>query len=120
MAAAAKSGVIFFKGLQSGTTYQKAIHNTDLINVLVRWDNGSGTPAAATGSDFCTFSEPVQLYDAALVTGITDEKNMRVMADYSPTPYTINWDAYVNTLANRPIMNIPFKAGTRISLMQIP
>ena len=117
--AAAKTGAIHFIGLQSGLTYSKPIYSADVVGTLCRIDNGSGTPGATGGADFCVFSEPVQLFDMSLVTGVTDALNLRVMADYAPTAHTILWSSMVDTLANRPKLNIRFKAGTRISLQQI-
>jgi hypothetical protein len=119
MAATPKTGVVVFKGLQSGSTFTKAIYNADVVNTLCRIDNGSGTPGATGGADFCTFTEPVILQDAAFVTGIVDTQNLRVVADYNPTQYMLNWASQVNTLPFRPTLNIGFKAGTRISFQQI-
>lgn len=108
-----------FKGLSSGTTYTKPIYNADVSGTLCRIDNGAGTPGATGGADFCVFSEPVQLFDASFVTGIVDTANLRVLADYNPTAYVINWANHVNSLATRPALDIRFKAGTRISLQQL-
>ena len=117
MAATPKAGVFYFRGLQSGATYAKSMLNEDVVNTLCRWDSGGGTPATTKGSDFCTFPEDVSLYDCSFVTGIVDTQNLRIMADYSPTNFTINWATHVNSLANRPVLNIGFKRGTRISGM---
>jgi hypothetical protein len=120
MAATPKGGVLLFRGLSSGTTYSKAIYNQDVNGALARFDNGAGTPAAASdGSDFITFDEPTVLYDASVVTGIADTTQLRVMANYNPTAFNINWAAHVNSLAYRPNLNIGFKAGTRISVQSL-
>jgi hypothetical protein len=120
MAATPKTGVIQFVGLTTGNTYQKPIYNADANGTLCRIDSGNGTPGATGGADICVFNEPVRLVDCAFVTGIVDTANLRVVADYAPTPFVINWATYVNTLATRPPINIGFKAGTRISFQQIP
>jgi hypothetical protein len=120
MAATPKTGVIMFRGLSTGATFQKAIYNADVANTLCRIDVGAGTPGATGGADFCTFDEPVVLYDASVVTGTVDTLNMRILANYSPTSFIINWASSVNTLNQRPVFNIGFKAGTRISFQQIP
>lgn len=119
MGATAKTGVLHFMGLSSGTTYQVPMYNADVAGTLCRLDAGAGTPGAAGGADICVFNENVRLVDCAFVTGIVDTANLRVLADYKPTPYVINWATYVNTLATRPPLNIGFKAGTRISFQQI-
>ena len=117
MAAAAKAGFFYFRGLQSGTTYMKAMLNEDVLQTLARWDSGGGVPATTKGSDFVTFGEDVILYDITTITGITDTKQLKLMADYSPTNYNIYWEAHLSTLNNRPVLNIGFKRGTRISAL---
>jgi hypothetical protein len=121
MAATPKTGVVMFKGLQSGQTYMKSIYNADTVggNVLCRIDNGGGAPGAAGGADFCVFGEPVAFIGGSFVTGIVETTQLRLMADYNPTPYCIDWASSVNSLANRPSFNVGFKAGTRISFMQV-
>ena len=108
-----------FIGLQSKTTYSKPFYDADVAGTYCRIDNGSGTPGATGGADFCVFPEPVQLYDVAVVTGIVDTANLRIMADYNPTVYILNWATHVNTLPTRPALNIRFNAKTRISFQQL-
>jgi hypothetical protein len=115
MAAAAKGGFFYFRGLQSGTTYMRAGLNEDVLQTLMRWDSGGGVPATTKGSDFITFPEDVQLYDITTITGITDTKQIKLLADYSPTNYNFYWEAHLSTLNNRPSINVGFKRGTRIS-----
>lgn len=117
--AAAKTGTVFFMGLNSKSVYSKQIYDSDVVNVLARIDAGSGTPGAGEGADFCSFEEPVSLIGMSVVTGITDTHILRVMINYAPTPYVLDWDSSVNTLANRPTYNIGIGAGKRISLMQL-
>jgi len=119
MAATPKTGVVMFLGLRSGTVFQKPIYNADVLNTYCRIDSGSGTPGATGGSDFCTFPEDVKIIDAMLVTGTVDTLNLRLMIDYAPTPYIINWASYVNTLPTRSPLNIGISAGRRISFQQI-
>jgi chitodextrinase len=120
MGATPKTGAVTFRGLSSGTTYNVALYNADTNGTYCRLDNGSGTPGAAGGSDIVVFNEPVTLIDCSFVTGIVDTANLRVMADYKPTSYVINWANCVNTLSMRTPLNVGFKAGTRIGFMQIP
>lgn len=120
MGATPKTGVVHFRGASSGSSYQIPLYNADVNGTYCRLDNGGGTPGATGGADVVFFNERVILVDAAFVTGIVDTANLRVMADYKPTPYVINWATYVNTLATRPPLNIKFDKGTRISFQQIP
>jgi hypothetical protein len=120
MGATAKTGAVTFKGLQTGTTYNVPLYNADIALTYCRLDNGGGTPGATGGSDIVVFNENVSLIDCSFVTGIVDTANLRVMADYKPTSYVINWANSVNTLAMRTPLNVGFKAGTRIGFQQIP
>lgn len=119
MAATPKTGTLHFRGLQSGVTYTKPIYNADVAATLCRIGIGGATPGASGGEDFTVFSEPVVLYDVSVVTGIVDTANLLILADYNPTPFSINWASHVNTLSMRPALNIGFKAGTRISFQQV-
>lgn len=118
MAATAKGGTAIFQGLSTGTTYMKAFLNTDVSLALVRWDAGGGQPTTATtGSDFVTFDEPVSLVDLSLVTGVVDTGSLRVVANNVPSGHVFLVASHLNTLNNRPRINIGFKANTRIGLM---
>jgi len=119
MAATPKTGVVTFRGLQSGNIYNVPLYNADVANTYCRLDNGAGTPGATGGADICVFNENVMLVDASFVTGIVDTANLRICADYKPTAYVINWANNVNTLTSRTPINVGFKAGTRISFQQI-
>jgi hypothetical protein len=119
MGATPKTGSVAFVGLSSGSTYEIPLYNADAAGTYCRLDNGSGTPGATGGADFVVFPEAVKLISASFVTGIVDTANLRVMADYKPTSFVINWANNVNTLATRMPINIGFKAGTRISFQQL-
>jgi hypothetical protein len=120
MAATPKTGVVSFLGLSSNTVYQIPLYNADVNGTYCRLDNGGGTPGATGGENFVVFPESVRLVDCAFVTGIVDTANLRVMVDYSPTRYVVNWANYVNSLPTRIPLNIGFNAGRRISFQQIP
>lgn len=115
MAAAAKGGFFFFRGLQSGSTYSRAVLNEDVLQTLVRWDNGGGVPVTTKGSDFITLPEDALLFDITTITGVTDTKQVRLQADGSPTPFIFGWENHLATNTNRPSINVGFKRGTRIS-----
>lgn len=120
MAATPKTGVVTFKGMSTNNVYNVPLYNADVNGTYCRLDNGSGTPGATGGSDIVVFNEKVMLVDASFVTGIVDTANLRITADYKPTPYVINWANNVNTLPFRSPINVGFNAGTRIGFMQIP
>lgn len=115
MAATPKNGTAIFRGLQTGTTYAKALYNPDVAGSLIRWDAGGGSGAATP--DFVDFSEPVILEDLCTVTGIVDTTQLRVIAASAPTGHVLRWAQHLDSLNNRPKLSIGFKAGTRIALM---
>ena len=117
--AAAKTGSLHFRGLQSGKTYTVPIYNADVNGTLCRIGIAGATPGSTGGTDNYVCTEDMMLYDCAFVTGITDTKNLLILANYLPTSFSIAWDSHVNTLATRPALNIGFKRGTRVSLQQI-
>ncbi len=119
MAATPKTGTVFFRGLQTGTVYSKSIYNADVNGTLCRIDNGAGAPGASGGQDFCVFGEDVVFTGGSFVTGIVDTTQLRLMVDYVPTAYNIDWASSVNTLAFRPAYNVGISRGKRISFQQL-
>ena len=115
MGATPKTGTAIFRGLKSGITYSKGLYNPDVAGSLVRWDVG-GAAGAAT-PDFVDFPEPVTLEDLSVVTGIVDTSQVRVIASASPTGHLLQWANHLNTLNNRPKLNIGFQVRTRIAFM---
>jgi len=111
------SGVLTFVGQQSGLTYQKSFYWADAVGTMARIDSGLGTPGATGGENYVVFGEGVTLVDIATVTGPTVALVGRFMANYEYTPISFSWTNHVNTLATRPPLKIPFKAGTRISIL---
>jgi len=118
MAATPKGFTAYKRGLSTGTLYCKACYNPDASLGLCRIDNGGGQPTSTTtGTDSVFFDESVVLQDLSCVTGIVDTGSLRIVANYNPTPHVILVASHLNTLNNRPQLNIGFKAGTRISFM---
>jgi hypothetical protein len=110
------TGTLTFIGA-SGLTYQKAFYWADATGTMARIDSGLGTPGATGGQDFCIFNEPVTLVDISVVTGPTVALTGRFMANYEYIPIGFSWTNHLNTLPQRPQIRIPFKAGTRISIL---
>jgi hypothetical protein len=53
----------------------------------------------------------------SVVTGIVDTSQVRIIAAAAPTGHLLQWANHLNTLSNRPKLNIGFKARTRIAFM---
>lgn len=117
MVATPQYGTMLFRGRSSGQLYSVDIYISDVAGAQVRFDNGAG--AGASAETFTTFNEPVILTDYAQVTGTADTEKIRITANNSPTPHILRYGIHLSTLNNRPVLNIPFRAGTRISGIQI-
>jgi hypothetical protein len=114
MAATPKNATCVFRG-SSGQSYIKDMYNPDVAGSLVTWDAGAGSGSGTP--NFLTFDEPVILEDMATVTGILDTTRLRIVGNNNPTGQVIRWSQMLDSLANRPKLNIAFKAGTRIQMI---
>lgn len=111
------TGTLTFIGNQTGLTFQKSFYWADAVGTMARIDSGLGTPGATGGENYCVFSEPVTLIDIATVTGPTVALTGRLMSNYEYTPISFAWTNHLNTLPSRPPLKVPFKAGSRISIL---
>jgi len=117
MAAAARNGVITFKG-KSGQIYSWSYYVSDVLAALVTF-NKVGT--AGTGStNFITTPEDVQIVDLAQATGVTDTTAMVPYLDDAPIPNgaVISAAAIVNTLPTRAFPAIGVRGGRKFQLVQ--
>ena len=111
------TGTLTFIGQKTGLTYQKEFYWADAVGTMARIDSGLGTPGATGGENYCVFNEPVLLIHISVVTGPTVALTGRLMSDYNYTPISFAWLNHLNTLTTRPPIKIPFKAGSRISIL---
>lgn len=117
MAATPQYGTMLFRGRSTGQLYSVDVYISDVAAAAVHFDGGAG--AGAASETFISFSEPVILEDYSQVTGTADTEKIRITANGMPTPHILRYGIHLTTLNNRPLLNIPFKAGTRISGIQI-
>lgn len=116
MAATPQYCAFVFVG-SSGKTYSLDGYVSDVNGALINWDGGGG--ASSTSPDFWIAPENLVLRDFSMVTGTADTEKIRMVANGRPTAHVLRYVPHVTTAANRPILNIPFKAGTQISAFQI-
>lgn len=116
MAAAARSGTMSFAGVQTGRTYTIDIYISDVVAALMNFDSGSG--AGATSDQFWIAPENLVLKDFSIAAGITDTTKINIVANNVGTGNRLRYANFLNTLAFRPVLNIPFRAGTKISASQ--
>jgi hypothetical protein len=117
MAATPQYAQFMFRGRTTGQLYTIDAYVSDVNGAVVRFDNGAG--ASSTSAEFITFGEPVLLVDYSMVTGTADTEKLRLTANSAPLPHILRYGVHLTSLNNRPVLNIPFRAGTRISAFQI-
>ena len=86
------------------------------MNALVNFDSGGG--ASAASDTFYIAPENVMLEEMSLVTGLTDTTKLAVVSNSVQTGNRLRYANYLNTLATRMKINIPFRAGSKIGLIQ--
>jgi hypothetical protein len=101
----------------SGKTYMIDAYVSDVNGATVRFDNGAG--AGTASAEFITFDENVFLADFSMVTGTADTEKIRLLVNSRPTQHVLRYVPHLTTNANRPTLQIGFKAGARISAIQI-
>jgi len=117
MAATPQYGQMMFRGRNTGQLYGIDIYVSDVNGAAVLFDNGAG--AGTGGAKFVTFNEPVTLVDYAQVTGTADTEKLRLTSDSKPLPTILRYGVHLTSLNNRPVLNIPFRQGSRIGALQI-
>lgn len=116
MAATPQYGVASFIGLRSRKTYSKDMYLSDVAAASLRFDEGSG--ASSTSETFWTAPEPVVLRDVAIHTGTADTTMFQLTVNGNPTGDVVRYAAHLDSLNQRPALNIPIGAGARISGIQ--
>lgn len=115
MAATPQYGVMTFLGA-NGVTYSKDVYISDVAAAAVRFDEGSG--ASATSETSWTAPVAMVLKDVAIHTGTADTTMFQLTRDAIPTGDVVRYAAHLDSLNNRPLLNVPFKAGSRVSGIQ--
>ena len=110
-------GVATFVGIDSRMTYMKDIYIADVAANLIKWDSGAG--ASATSESFWTPPERVVLRDVAITTGPTVIFKLQLTRDGVPTGDMIRLLPHLDTINNRPPMNIPYGAGQKVAMLEL-
>jgi hypothetical protein len=113
---AATNGTMSFMGLATRQTYTKDIYLSDTAGGLINWDAGTGA-AAATPTSW-RVPEPMVLRDLAVVTGAAQTK-IQITRNGVPTGDMLRQTLHLNTLANRPVLNVAFNRGDEIAGIQL-
>lgn len=115
MAAAARWGTFLIATAQGNISVDTYI--SDVVAALANFDSGSG---AGVGSE-TFYKSPVTgtIVDFSVAAGITDTTLGRITIDGANTKSAIRWANHVNTLSNRPLLNIPIRAGENLGITQL-
>jgi len=117
MAATPKYGTLMFQGLQTGRAYADDIYVSDVAAAQLTFDNGSG--ASASSLTYWKAPEDVLLTDFSIATGTADTTNFVLTSDGAQVANSrLRYANFVNTLNNRPKLNIGFKRGSNIGAIQ--
>lgn len=117
MVAAPQSGTLFFRGVQTKSTYAVDVYISDVVSGMVNFDAGAGS--SATSPDFYTFPEQVVLEDFSVVTGLTDTTKLRLVGDGKPSSQVLRYALHETTIATRPRLTISVAQGHRFAALQV-
>jgi len=115
MAATPQYCTLKFTG-RSGRGYTKDGYISDVAGAQVNLDGGNG--ASASSPTTWRPPEDVVLQDVAVVTGTQDTTKIQPVQNSVPTGDFIRYSIHLTTLNNRPLLNIPFRAGSDIAFNQ--
>ena len=90
---------------------------SDVANAQANFDSGGS--ASSTSETF--FKSPIsgRIVDFAINTGMTDTTAGRITINGSSTKSIVRFANHLNSLNNRPLLNIPIRAGENIGLIQL-
>ena len=114
---AAQNGTLVVKSLKTGLVRNVDVYASDVTAAPCTF--GTGGAAVAGSPNFCTFPEDVIVVDFSIVTGLTVSVAGNLRLDDAPTPSTIRFANYLNTLPFRPAINLLVRAGQRFGIQQI-
>ena len=116
MAAAPQSGTLSFVGVQTKRTYTIDIYISDVVAANMNFDSGAG--ASAASDQFWIAPENCILKDFSIKTGLTDTTKLAIVANGVATGNRLRYANFLNTLAFRPVLQIPFRAGSKVGAIQ--
>ena len=114
--AAAQNGILIFLG-RSGRTYPIDAYFSDAASALVTF-NPSGLAVAGSLS-YWRAPEAVTLIDAAIHTGMTQTGCVMTEDGATKNGSVIKYVPFLDSVARRPSLNIPFAAGALIGAIQL-
>jgi len=115
MAAAPQYATIVFR--TGGGDINVDVYLSDVANALGNFDSGN---AAGTGSEtFWKAPANGTIVDFSINTGMTDTTAGRITVNNAPTRSVIRWANQLNSLNNRPALNIALATGENLGIIQL-
>lgn len=118
MVAAPQYATLTFIGMISGQTYTKDMYASDVVAAAVNLDGGAGA-SATSPADMNITGEAMILRDLSIKTGMTDTTKLQLVRNQVPTGDILRWANHLNTLNNRPVLNLPFLVGDKLAGLQL-
>ena len=115
--AAAQNGIFTFVGRQSGRVFTVDAYFSDAAAALVTF-NPSGL-AVAGSPPYWRSPEAVVLVDFAVHTGMTETGCVMTEDSAVKNGAVLKYVPFLDTIANRPKLNIPFNQGSLIGATQL-
>lgn len=112
---AAQNGIFRFIG-NSGRTYNVSAYFDDTANDLVKFDLAA--KAAAASPDYWQPNEPCVLRDVILAAA-TGQTSTQILANGQPTGDVLLNAVQLASITTRPMLNLPFGPGLRVSAKQL-
>ena len=103
--------------LATGETRNVDLYSSDVANALVNFDGGLG--ASATSPDYFTMPMSGVIRDFTVVTGMADTTKWQVVINGQPVGSMIRYTEFLDSLNNRPPVNIVVGGGAKITLNQL-
>ena len=112
---AASAGQLIARG-QSGRQYSVDLYQPDAVATAITF-NPSGL-ALSTSPGTIRFPENVVITDVSIVSGAAAVGGTFKTNGAVVNGGTLRWAVHLNTLANRPLLNIAIPAGADMSIYQ--
>lgn len=100
----------------NGETQSVSFYIADVVGTDVKWNLSA--LSTSTNQAFITASRNMLLRDIAITTGPTVTKVLIIKRDDVPVGNVVSIAQYLDSLNSRPPLNIPYRAGAKITFTE--
>lgn len=100
-----------------GSNINVDMYISDIANAKANF--ASGGVSSSTSETFWKAPSAGVIVDFSVATGLTDTTAGQVVINNAPTMSIIRWANHLNSLNNRPALNIPFNKDELIGILQL-